>query len=133
MGEWGTRDGWTSHKPWVGGMAAPGLVQSTLGCVPFVLGSGKVLTLELQPHPVPCLAWPAGAAPLASLLAKSRSEGGKELLTLKQLTKVFLGSFLGGFGGRLLVQPAASWCGKTRTVQDEILEEKVGLPCPGVV
>lgn len=92
-----------SHKPWAGGMAGPGLVQSTLGFVPFTLGSGKVLSPELRACPVPCLAWPAGAAPLASLPAKSSSEGGKKVLTLKQSTVGFLGSFLGGFGGHLLI------------------------------
>ena len=92
-----------SHKPWAGGMAGPGLVQSTLGCVPFVLGSGKVLSPKLRPCPIPCLAWPVGAALLASLPAKSGSDGEKKVLTVKQSTMGFLGSFPGGFGGHLLI------------------------------
>lgn len=44
-----------SHKPWAGGMAAPGLVQSTLGFVPFVLGSGKVLFSGASGLPPPLL------------------------------------------------------------------------------
>lgn len=38
---------------------------------------------ELWACPVPCLAWPVGAAPLASLPAKNCSEGEKKFLTLK--------------------------------------------------
>jgi len=101
-GERGAQGGWMCRKLWAGGMVAPGLVQSALGCVPFTPGSGKVLCPELWACPVPCLAWSAGAAPLASLPAKSSSEGEKKVLTLKQRTVGFLGSFLGGFNGHLL-------------------------------
>lgn len=65
--------------------------------------------------------------------AKSSSEGEKKVLTLKQSTMGFLGSFLGGFGGHLLIQPAAPWCYRwrnQRAAQDENPEEMVGLPCP---
>lgn len=66
-----------SHKPWAGGKAAPELVQSTLGCMPFMLGLSKVLSSSFRLAPSLGIAGEGRSVsiplrPRAVLMVKSR-------------------------------------------------------------